>query len=634
MDDLDAVLASLELTETALSAQPAHAQSLEAQPITIKTDLQTDFAAELDAELNVVFAQPQSGSLLPGGPVHYLGVAYEDFTRDGNKKIELIRKFILEIQTCVIHVNTGDREDDVKIKQSMKEISDKYHNLYNEVETLFKRFEKLTIAEKGYWNVKSVKEDLRTIRKEMNKEYTNLEQKFYARFPQAPGNQNEAGQNTDTTQQAQQAEDISDIQPAEIQTLQKLTDNFKHVTSALNNVRDAIEDMKKYEKEIDNFINEGSKETDKSSKANQMHDKIRTKQDALSSLLIDAYSKVLDLQNFTKKNKMTNENKTDLQKIEEIYNKLSKSEKDIRFDMTLQSFKLEKICTPEYVKSYKEKQTQKYGNWDDLQKGHELANSHKKKTREHSTSHVFHTNTPAPPHHASSFAAELTRFTQTLLVLVYPPTAAPPWTSPPANAGASRPQAPSPQPKKTPIPHPPNTHVAALCARLAHITAVAALHPAVAALRFSVEFAQGAALFDAALAPPQTVAGARLPEQPHKNIVDIRKHVKDTSFKRLHNLASMYSKPNMHKQQYHTGHNRYAEIDKHYKKEGFVKGQEIHQRSHEHKEHHKKNPDKKEVSEKKVQSKKQSWSWLTPIFLKRADDAVESFKDDVSGTHV
>jgi hypothetical protein len=242
--------------------------------------------------------------------------------------------------------------------------------------------------------------------------------------------------------------------------------------------------------------------------------------------------------------------------------------------MTTTLLSLEKICAPEDVKAYKEEQKRKYGDvWEDIEKWD-------KKSREHSTSHAFHTNTSAPPHHDSSFADELTRFTQGLLALVYPPTPAPPWSGSSAHAtplpARSQPTSQLPksqqytrsqpasrlstQPQTTqttgrtrqspPTPQ-PSPQLAALCARLAHVTAVAARYPDLAALRFSVEFKQGPALFGSALAPPHTIAGARPAQQPHANAAAILHHANDKAFKRLHSLAGAYDQPSMYHQHHH-----------------------------------------------------------------------------------
>ena len=179
MDDLDAVLASLEHTETALRTQPVHAPDVQTQTTTTDAELDADFAAELDA----LSASTPSESLLFAGPVHYLGAKHSDWVEDANSMTENLRKFILEVEKCQMQVNSGGEESHDKTIQQENEVSKKYKVLYNEVEELIKVWNTLNKAEKGYFNVSSAKSNLVQKRKELSKEYEKLQYDFNRKFP-------------------------------------------------------------------------------------------------------------------------------------------------------------------------------------------------------------------------------------------------------------------------------------------------------------------------------------------------------------------------------------------------------------------------------------------------------------------
>jgi hypothetical protein len=110
-------------------------------------------------------------------------------------------------------------------------------------------------------------------------------------------------------------------------------------------------------------------------------------------------------------------------------------------------------------------------------------------------SHVDDPSAAAPEPHMPkavfyNFRTELIRFTQALLSTAFPPTPAVPFPSrpPPVTRGLRPPLPAAPFPAATC----PALH--ALCARVAHITAVSDEHPHLAALRFELELANRSAL--------------------------------------------------------------------------------------------------------------------------------------------
>jgi hypothetical protein len=267
---------------------------------------------------------------------------------------------------------------------------------------------------------------------------------------------------------------------------------------------------------------------------------------------------------------------------------------------------------------------------------------------------VSFTKTHAPDPHAPSafhglhapttFRTELICFAQKLITLVYPSTRVPPWSTSVNDSRTSMPR------KHNSDVH--NKHLVDLCARVAHITAVADRHPLLAALRFALEITPKSPLLIHALKSTPTVLASRAASEPHTNIVSIRACLAEDKLNRLIRIADAdlnrmrieeqeilnqlrHSKGNKIPQSVHTKKSR---ITTH--KHNHSHADQDHKHQHQNQVHN----DDASQSSKKSNKSKPGWGNGWGLFNK-ADELVHSFtprasnqqthKDgDVTGTSV
>jgi hypothetical protein len=528
MDDLEAVLASLEQTEAALRPPATRARDLQAEldalpPLAPPTPseqhhLSTSLAAELDAELDAVFAKPLSESLLPGGLVHNLGARHNDFVKNANRMIEEIRNFSNRVKTLDMRVVPCDAIDD-EIKQSMEDINKAYDELYGRAELLFTTFSTFTPAEKQYHDVSSAKQNLSKIRKELAEVFQHLLESFKLRTEEGEKKQKKS---TDTARNGTSTEDFSEITRAaddEGQYDHKATEAlYKKTVVELDALKDKTNRAEEIVKTaVDFIVSERAKGTfqsnNKTDEADKFHSDLMVAFVEMSLQRSKTQQYMSSWREYVKNHVPSHSPNYALLP---TWNALEKQYVDFELqlegEIDEQLLELHKICTIKYIKTI-----------HDFEAKHKLSFTKTHAPNPHVPT-VFH-----GPRAPSAFPPELTDFAQKLIALVYPPTRVPPWS---ASAKAVR-TAP-PRTHNTDV-H--NKHLAALCARVAHIAGVANFSPALAALRFAVELAPASPLLAGARQKQPAVLVSRETATPHPNHKQILDLLAASNLARLLRLA-------------------------------------------------------------------------------------------------
>lgn len=155
-------------------------------------------------------------------------------------------------------------------------------------------------------------------------------------------------------------------------------------------------------------------------------------------------------------------------------------------------------------------------------------------SRDRHFSYTHHTTEQASVQH-TEFSTRLNQFARTLIDLVYPPTPAPPWSTPSSSAPAHS----IFSTKSNTTRSNPNKQLADLCNHIAHITAVSNRFPAIAAMRLLFEFSPNGALLSKFTQSQQSAKTVR-PLQQHQNMEAIAKHLTGNRFSQLHRDADEF----------------------------------------------------------------------------------------------
>lgn len=645
MDDLDAVLASLEHTETALR-QPARVHDPLTQTITgldtdFPTELDADFAAELDAlsmphnqtpsiELEVGTQQIEALEGMPGQTVSTLGA----LTEDQKGKIDTL---FLEYKS-EYNFAYGSYAGFVQLKQSLEKDlkngnviqKDWIQNFTSSYQDTKNRFEKAReLLRKVKWSVKKgqkTSDEDNQIRKE-------IERRKEAEFSNTKAKLTEVQDDYNTllpvlqktlptqnnSQQATKDEGQYDHEESE-----KIYKNMKVELDALNDKNNRVEELIKT---VDNFIQSEKKR-------GVFQSNIRTTEaDRLYQNLMEAFLDISlqrsktqkymsNWQNHVLKNVPTDHPDSKLLTSYKIFEK-----NYVDHELLIEGYiderisELHQICTLKYIKTIPKFEAT-HGLSFTITRDHQ-----KYKQPEFKTINTHITTT--------TFATKLTLFTQNFLALVYPPIPTLPWSR--ISTYTTMPT----QKHKNAV-H--NTALAALCKRVAHITAVADRHPLLAALRFALEITPKSPLLIHALKSTPTILASRAAAEPHTNIVSIRACLAEDKLNRLIRLADAdlnrirIEKQEMLNQPRQSKGNKIPRSI--YTKQSRGKS---HKHNHTHayqskndERQNKEHDDNASQSSKKSNQTTSSWrSWNPLNIFNQADDMVKSYQDrDIRNTNV
>jgi len=529
--------------------------------------------------------------------------------------------YLLQVHTYLDNLqstNLFDENDKNEAWKKYRNIQQQINDLSNKTYKLIVDLEKISLKmlpfiSKEYLTQNKPERDMRVIRSQSE---SNIVRGFYnGEYGYFKDEQHLNQSSTDKSKNSTEPS-LSD-QPQEI-TDEKTKKSVKEVEDSLQELLLQILSTTALILKIDQTIRSLKLRGGKSTEADDLHSE-SIKQD---KILREARSKAtITLKKFSRNNRDLH---TYISQSQHQYDQLVEKSRNLLRELMTETSRLLNFRTEKYVQEYE--QTNRI-------KKDKLQQTHNYQTYTSDEPEVIYTHrTP------TTFATKLTLFTQTLLTLVYPPTPAPTWPSPYKNIVQTQKKSPPP-PSKTPpttltqtnVVH--NKHLVDLCARVAHITAVADQHPLLAALRFALEITPKSPLLIHALKSTPTVLASRAAAEPHTNIVSIRACLTEDKLNRLIRIADTdlnrmrieeqeilkqlrQTKGNKIPQSVHTKTSR---ITTH--KHNHTHADQHHKHQHQSQLH----DDNDSQSSKKSNQTTRSWTFNPFRIFNKADDLVHSY---------
>ena len=374
MDDLDAVLASLEHTETVLRPQVSGAQEPEPQinsqiraelnaglDAVLNTELDAELdaelnsalsqlnqseqhtldsslAAELDAELEAVFAPSQFDSLVPGGVVYNLGTKFDDFTTKIILVLDRMYRFIMSKSTLLEYENKKNSYEETK--EAMSLLQKHYKELNLDIASVIKEYSQLSNNQK-----KTIKDKWKTFNDynvQIRKLYTDIEKEISAYLNTIESTSSEPNDEdllSETTNKKDQS--TFDSMYKEItELIQNFEVQFKKVQEHIPKLKKIMQNPPKNKNEV-----------------NELLDISKTLEQEFRSSLIKLEFRWADLSARIERNNISlTQNSTE--KAHDLVlkiNDIRKRYKDIDFDLSSYGIAIEKFATPEYQQKVEDK---------------------------------------------------------------------------------------------------------------------------------------------------------------------------------------------------------------------------------------------------------------------------------------